>query len=235
MASIVDSFREVFSDNFSFFKLAIFTAPAYYNYILYTQAMKNNDFGGFNFMLWINVLLFLGFLVKITGNVINERDRILPSLNPFSILLSSLKGILAIGIYAWISIAIANYLCSLINIVQWVDIALQSIIWLVVVSIILAAFLMFSRHERILDAYNLKMLSDKAGDLIVVVLFFLLQLAVINIPTIGFLGYTLLILFGFGPIFDVFVAYAIVFNIAVLGHYMGQVHYETFSYNKQQL
>ena len=90
---------------------------------------------------------------------------------------------------------------------------------------------MFTTKKRILDAYNLSVLSLKAGDLIVVVLFYLLQLIIINIPTNAFIGYTLIVLFGFGPVFNAFLAIALVFNIVVTGQYLGQVHYENIIYN----
>jgi hypothetical protein len=230
MASIVDSFREVFTDRLSFLKLVVLAVPVYYSYQVYMESDK--DFTGFFWLAGITLFLLFGFLIEVTNNLVNERNTILPSLNPFTISLSSIKGILAIGPSALISCFLANYVCSFINIIPWLDITFKSIIWLVVASIIVTSFLMFSTRKRVLDAYNLKVLSQKSGDLIITIIFFLIQLTVINLPTSAFLGYTLFILFGDGPIFNFFLALVLVFNIAVTGHYLAQVHYEVLTYNK---
>ena len=232
MASIVDSFREVFSDRLAFLKLIILAIPADYTYSLYLSAVGDHDYSGYYQMLYLTLFLYFGVLVKVTNNVINERDLVLPSFNPFPIAIAGLKGLLAILPSALISCLIANYLCSIINIIPWLDITLKTIIWLVVASIIITSFLMFSSKGRILDAFNVKVLFEKAGDLIVTLIFFIIQLVVINIPTTAFIGYTLLILFGFGQFFNFYIALAVAFNVAVMGHYFGQVHYETIVYVK---
>lgn len=230
MASIVDSFREVFSDRLSLLKLIILAIPINYTYYLYTNS--KGDYLGFYLMFYLSLFILFGFLVKITNNVINERDFIFPSFNPFPIFLEAFKGILAILPVSLISCLLANYVCSFINIIPLVDITLKSAIWLVATSIIITSFLMFTTKNRIMDAFNIKMLFEKAGDLILMLIFFVIQLVVINIPTTAFIGYTLLILFGFGPLFDFYISLAIVFNIGVMGHYFGQLHYEAISYIK---
>lgn len=227
MASIIDSFREVFTDRLSFLKIIVLAIPVYASYQVYLQ--PNTNFTLFFWLTGITALLLFGFLLNITNNVINARDSVLPSLNIFKFITLTAKGIIAIGPTVLISYLLATYVCSLINIMPWVDIVLKSMIWIVVASVIIASFLMFSAKGRILDAYNFGVLSQSSGDLIVVFIFFIIQLVIINIPTSAFIGYTILILFGYGPIFDFFLALAIVFNVAVTGHYMAQVHYETIT------
>lgn len=222
MASIVDSFREVFTDNLSFLKIIGLAIPVYYSYDLFAHAF---------FLVVLTVFLLFGFFVEVTKNVVSEGDRILPSLNPFTLAFSALKGIVAIGPTVLVCCFLANYLCSLINIIFWLDITLKILIWLVAASIIVTAYLMFSTKGNILDAYNLIVMYQKSGDVIVVLIFFLIQLTIINLPTTGFIGYTVLVLFGFGPIFNFYIAMAIVFNIAVAGHYLAQAHYENLTYN----
>lgn len=229
MASIVDSFREVFTDRLAFFKIAILAIPVYFSYQLYVESKQ--DFTGFFWLAGITLFLLFGVLIGVTNNVVNERDRILPSLNPFKLAIASLKGIIAIGVLAVISCLLANYICSFINVIPWLDITLKSLIWLIAASLIITSFLMFSTHQRILDAYNFKMLSQKSGDLIVTIIFFIIQLAIINLLTSAFLGYIIFILFN-SSIFNFFLAFVLVFNIAVTGHYLGQVHYELLIYEK---
>ena len=125
-----------------------------------------------------------------------------------------------------ISCSLVNFISGQILITPWVDNTIKTILWLVAGSVIITSFLMFSRNENIKESFNLKFLFEKAGDLILVLIFFILQLILINLPTTAFLGYAIFILLGFGPVFDFVMAFALVFNIAITGHYMGQVHYE---------
>lgn len=232
MASIIDSFRETFNDNHSFLKLLVFAAPIYYSYYLFISAKGDFDF--FWFVASLTVFFLFGFLIKTTSGVLNERDTVIPSLNPFKLAWAALKGLVAIGPVVGICIFIASKVCPLINIISWLDITLISIIWLIVLSISLTAFLLFVKGEKIADAYNLKVISDKSGDLMVGVLFFVIQLIVVNLPTTGFIGYTVTVLFGVGPILYAFFAYAIAFNIAVTGHYMAQLQYELLGFDKNK-
>ena len=230
MANILESFKEVFSDRFSFFKLAVFAAPIYY---CYSVVLKNpRALSDVLWIIYLTIFFLLGFLIKTTGNVLNERDRVLPSLNPFTLAYSAIKGLIAIGPLSAISFGLANYAVSFIKIAPEVDMTMKTIIWLLAGAISLTSFLMFVKNEKISDAYNLKIISEKSPDLMVGVIFFLIQLVIINIPITGFLWYSLNILFGIGPILYAFGAYAIVFNVAVTGHYMAQLQYEILGLDK---
>lgn len=231
MASIIDSFREVAGDDRGFIKIFVMSLPMAYSYYLYSA-----NSGLFTIVSAITIFFLLGFLAEVTGNVVNERDLVMPRLNPFKIARSAFKAILAIGPLTFIISIIVNAVCSIINILPTIDIVLKSCLWLVAVSIIITSFLMFVEKERIFDAYKLKVVFKKAGDLIVTILVFVLQLLVINVPTSLFLGYTLMVLFGLtSVVFAMFVCYAVVFNIAVTGHYLGQVHYEVLDFKKEIL
>ncbi len=213
MTSILDSFREVFSDRHSFLKLAVFAFPIYHSYDLYLKTAKNIP--EVFWIMSVTIFFLLGFLIKTTNNVLKVRDKVLPSLNPFSLAFAAIKGLIAIGPLSAIVFLIANYFSSLINIAPQFDVTMKAIIWLLASSIALTAFLMFVKNEKISEAYDLKMISDKAPDLMVGVIFYLLQLVVMNIPTTAFIWYSLNVLFGVGPVLYAFAAYAIVFNVAV--------------------
>jgi len=230
MASIIDSFRETFTDHLAFLKIFVFSIPVYFSYQGYLQS--NGDLTKISNLLYVTLFLLFGFLIQTTNNVINERDMVLSTLNPLKVALSALKGIIAIGPCVAVSCFAANYLCSLIKVNPGFDVILDILIWFVAASVITTCFLMFTTRENILDSYNLKILFQKGGDLIVSLIVFIIQIVVINIPTTVFISYALLILFGFGNIFNVFVSLAFVFNVGVIGHYFGQLHYENISYNK---
>lgn len=224
MASIIDSFKEVSSEKFSIFKMLIFTVAVYYAYTIFV-ANKGFSANFWTVAFWTAFFLF-GLLVKVTNNLINETHNVLPPLNPLKLAFSSLKGIVAIALPTYVACSIVNYISAQIFILPWVDVTLKTILWLVAAAIIVTSFLMFCRNESIKEAFNLKLLFEKAGDLILVLIFFILQLILMNMPTTALIGYAIFILLGYGPVFDFFMAFALVFNIVIAGHYMGQVHYE---------
>lgn len=233
MASIIDSFRETFTDNMSFFKLLTFSVPLYFAHDLYIKNPQN-PIGAF-WLGGITIFFLFGFLIKVTSEVLNEGDSVLPFLNPLKLALASVKGLIAIGPVTWISISLANYVIPKVNVVDWFNITFQSIIWLIVIGIALTSFLMFVKNEKIADSYNLKILFEKSADLSIAIIFFILQIILINLPTTVFLGYILLVLFGFGPLFYFFLAYVIVFNVAATGHYMAQLQYEVLGLDRNDL
>lgn len=228
MASVIDSFKEVFSENLSFLKMIALALPIYYSYQVY--AHSSNDFTGFWGIAILTGFFLFGFIIEITNNVINERNNVLPPLNPMLIAFSSLKGIIALGLVILISSLLANYICSTINTVEWLNITLKTIVWIAASSFIGVSFLMFAAKEKITDAFKLKTLFQKVVDFMIVLIFFIIQLLFLNILITGFIGYTLFILLGFGVVFDIFMSIALVYNLAILGHYMGQAYYELIGF-----
>lgn len=228
MASIIDSFREVFTDRLSFLKLIVLAIPVYYSYQMYLQSRQ--DFTGFYWLAGITLFFLFGVLIEVTYNQINENNAVLPSLNPLILAFSAIKGILAMLPSVLISCLLANYICSLVPTIPWVDNILKTIIWLIAAAVIVTSFLMFCTNKKIPDVYNFKFLVQKAGDLIFIIIFFVIRFVILNIFTSVFVGYILLVLFGIGPIFDFFVSFALVSNIAITGHYIGQVHYENVKF-----
>lgn len=232
MASVINSFKEVFSDKFSFIKLVILAIPVYDSYQIYLQSKQ--DYTTFFWVAGLTVFFLTGFLITLTSNVINERDRILPSLNPLKLGFVAIKGIIALAPIILGASFVANYVCSFINTIPGFDIIFKSLIWLVAGSLILTSFIMFSQRENILDAYKFKIFFLKAGDLITSMLTFLLQLAIVNAVVGGFIGYLLFILFDYGPVLDSFIIYAIIFNLAVTAHYIGETNYDIVVYGSKK-
>lgn len=225
MASIIDSFKEVASDKWGIGKLLVFAVPLYYCYALYvTQKGPSFDFYQISFY---TLFFMFGFLIKITNNVINERNVLLPSLNPLKLAWAALKGIVAIGIPTIVSCVLVNYIISMVMILPWLDIAIRSILWLLAAAVITSSFLMYCQQEKVQDAFKFKFLFDKAGDLIVILFIYVLKFLCINVLTLGFLGYAIYFLFGVGPGFVFYCAFFVAFNVAVTGHYMAQVNYES--------
>lgn len=228
MASVIDSFKEVFGEQFSFFKIALLTIPVYYSYQIYTHA--KGDLSGFWGFAIITAFFILGFMTKIANNVIKEKTIVLPSINPIFLAFSSIKATIALTPVVLASVLLANYICSSIHVLEWLDVTLKVFVWLIASAAIGLTFIMFAAKERILDAYNIKVLFKKMGDFLITIIFFIIQIVSVNAFTFGFIGYTLFILLGFGIFFDIFIAYAVTFNFAIIAHYLGQAHFELIGY-----
>jgi len=233
MASILDSFKETYSDKFAFFKMLVFAVPLY---IFYNQYLKGAAaFASVSGYIYVTAFFLFGLIIKTTSYVLNEEDSVMPPLNPLKLAFSAVKGFLAILPATWISVSLANFVNQFINTIPWLDNTLKIIIWLVVASISLTSFLMYAKSERILDAFNIKLLMEKAGDFMLGIIFYVLQIIAMNIPTTGVIGYSIYVLFGFSPIFYFFVAYAIVFNLIASSHYMAQLQYEILGFDRSDL
>lgn len=228
MTSIINSYREVFTERFSLLKLICFVIPTYYAFLLFEQGTKGLYL--FHLVTCLTLFFLIGFLIKITSNIINERIVIMPALNPLKIALSSVKGLIGVGPLSLATILLSSYLCPLVNINIHVDIALKIIIWLITASIILTSFLLFCERENIIDAYRVVLLVKNAGDVIVAIIAFLLQLTLINLITYGLIGYILSLLFGFGKFFDLFIVFAVIFNLAATANYFGHAYCEGLGY-----
>jgi len=233
MASILDSFKETFSDNSTFLKVVVFAIPVYYSIDSIIQSLNKTGVAQYGWIFWVTVFLLLGILIKTTSGVLNEDDTVLPSFNIIKLFVAAAKGLVAVAPVTWLSVFLVNILSSFINIAPWVDNTLKALLWLLAIAVSMTTFLMFVRQEKISDAYNLKTLSDKAADLMISLIFFVIQIVVVNLPTTVFVGYVILTLFGPSPFFNFYVAMAIVFNIGVIGHYLAQLQYEILGYDKE--
>lgn len=230
MASIIDSFRGVLEDNLSFFKLLIFAIPIYFSIDLYLSGKDDNLL---IILFLLTIFLLFGFLIRTTNGVLNEHDTILPPINVFKFAFSATKGLIAIAPSTVIAMAAAYYLGNMINLSPAFDIMVKSILWLLAASISLTSLLMYSRHEKITDAFNFKTISDKSADLLVGLIFFVIQIVIINFPTTILIGYVVTMLFGDGPILYFYIALAVVFNVGVTGHYLAQLQYEVLGYDRE--
>jgi len=230
MASLVDSVKDIFTDRYSFLKVLVFAIAANYDYSLYLNS--KNDPTSFTLMTGIILFFIFGFVIKITGNIINEETKILPSLNPLSLGFTSIKGVLALLPAILIAGGLANFICSMINILPWFDYLIKTMIWLVAATVILTSYVMFTTKEVILDAFKLSVLVEKAGDILASIIGFGIQFALVNLITTGFVGYTIIVLFGFGPIFNFAMAIALIYNVCAAGHYAGQLYYENVKYGQ---
>lgn len=228
MISILDSFKEVISERFSLLKILVFVIPIYYS--LTMLGTGTNGFSLFHTIFYTTAFFLIGFVVKTTNNVANERIVVVPQINPLHLAFSALKGIVAVGPVLISMILLASYVSSLINIMPAVDNILRIGLWIVALSIILTSYLLFCERESIIDSYRIGYLFSKAGDATVALITFVIQSIIFNIIVSGIIGYILFLLFGPANIFNFFTVLAIVFNLTISGHYFGKIYGEGLGY-----
>ncbi len=232
MASIKDAFEEAIQDHGALTKYFIFAIPVFLCTILYSNADKNG-LSAFWAVSIITFLLLFGFLIECTTNVRNGKDSVLPSYNIFAIFWSGIKGSVALGPSIAINCTLAYFICNFIeNYIIELNTLLvfKTIIWCVFGSIILTGYLCYARTFKIVDAYNLKAISDSSMDILIAVLFMIPQILIANAILIIPVNYIVWVFFGIPhPIATFYWSMCLVFNLAMCGHYLAQVAYETIA------
>lgn len=226
MISIIDSFKDILTERFSALKLLVFAIPLYYSLYAFGQKNLNNFYVVFVCL----VFLYLGFLIKTIKNIENQQNVILPAINPIKLFISAVKAVIALAPSSIIVGVLGYHICLLINIHQVPDIILKTIIWIVLISVVITSLMLYCEKERIADAFRFGTIFSKLGDVIILVIGLVVSVAFLNIILCGLICYVLWILFGFGEIFTFFIAFAIVFNLTLAGHYLGKTYSEGLGY-----
>lgn len=226
MISIIDSFKDIITERFSVLKLLVFTIPLYYALFSFGQKNLNN----FYVVFFCIAFLYLGFLIKAMNNIENQQNIVLPAINPVKLFISAVKGTIALAPAVIITGLLGYHICLLIHLPQVPDIILKSIIWIILDSIVIASTMLYCEKERIADAFRFGAIFSKLGDVITTLIGFLVSIALLNAVLSGIIGYVLSLLFGFGLIFDFFMTFAVVFNLALAAHYLGKAYSEGLGY-----
>lgn len=234
MASIKDAFEESMQDNHAFLKYIIFSIPVFYCVYLYSE----NNMNGFWAMASITFLLLFGVFIKCTSNVRNGKDAVLPSFNIFAILWAGLKGLIALGPSIAINSFLASFICGYLpNIFTEPNtlMVFKGIVWCLFGSFMLTGYLCYAKNFKIADAYNFKSISEFCIDILVAVLFMIPQVLIANAILIIPISYIIWVFFGLPhPIAVFYWCMVLVFNLAMCGHYLAQMDYESIGTKENQ-
>ena len=89
MASIVDSIRSVYQDNYALLKLGIFSCLIF---PILGVNLTTKSFNFLNFIIWLVVYyIYLGFACIIISNRINQRIQTLPPFDPLLLVLGHIS------------------------------------------------------------------------------------------------------------------------------------------------
>lgn len=222
MASMVDAFRDAFSENLSYVKFVIFAIPVYFVvhfYMIGQMAM-------FQTFAPLLALLIFGLFTQAIFNVRNNRKEVL-TLNPIEFLIGLLKTSVVIIpnglIFGSIGYFLAKYNFPVSGVPHFNTIY-HIIVWLIFGSIILTSYLSFAKFHSIKQGFNYKVIFESCADVLLQLVFMLPQLAIANALLVGPVAY---LYFYFKVPFEhwSFVAYCsciLVVNISILANYLAQ-------------
>lgn len=227
MASIKDAFEETLQDEHALAMYIIFAIPLF----LCTKFLVEAKAEAFLTTAIFTSVLYIGFMLKCTSNVRASQNVVLPSFNIFPLLWNGLKGIIVLApliiiaytleyfIAGWLGNIIANP--ATLNIFIAITTGLCN-------SLVYTGYILYARRFKATDVYDFKTIGTYCIDILIAVIFMKLQVFLINLIILTPVTYLIWIFFGLPhPIATFFWCTVIVFNLAIMGHYMAQIDYET--------
>ena len=235
MASIIDCFKEAINENHAWLKLVVFSIPVYFGLQMYAIGKTTIS------TVWAIAfgLLYLGLMTKGINNVRMNKSSVL-SLNPLEIIWALAKSMfvlipqgLVLGVVGHI---LVMFLTSIPVQIEQYNLIVTIVVWSVVGSILLTSYLAFAKYLRIIDGYNLALVSNSCVDVFLSVFFFVLQVVIVD-------------LIVFWPLYYLFHDYlhipldhwfmiafasiAITINFSMFVNYLAQASYEQIKGNNE--
>jgi len=226
MASRIDAIEETVHDDHAIFKFILWAIPVVGSYLLFYVG----NMGWFYFVGSLTVLMLLTIMVKTINNCRNARNEVLPSFNVFSFIGTAIKTLFALGptfalcIWGGFKLTAIAIPIPLPNIQTIYSV----IIWLLIASVMITALILFSKTEKIKDAYNLKLIQEACIDILIAVIYFIPQILLFNLIIVGVVAYIFFV-FRMEPynIYTIIVAaISVVISSAITGNYFAQIDYE---------
>lgn len=229
MASIVDSIRSVYTDNYSLIRLGVFS---YAIYLIYKLIVPSSDFNILNILMWIIITyVYLGFCTIIISNRINQRIETLPKFNPALFMNVATKSAIITIPFSIIGLFVVNFVVGLFN---FEGLPQQIAIWLIrffVFSILVTALINFAEKYDIKDGLNIPKMMNGLADVLVYTLVCLLLIAIYSLFVAAPTLYLIYSFFKIGPVFEYVSVFFVTINLAVLADYWGQLHFDIESRN----
>ena len=229
MASIVDSIRSVYQDNYALLKLGIFS---YLIYLIYNLTVQSDSFNIANFIIYLAALyIYLGFCCIIISNRINQRIRSLPTFNMVQFFSVATKAFSLAIPYLIIGYFVVNFVVGLFNFEGVPQLIAIWIIRFFILSILVTSLINFSGKYNIKDGLNFSSIMSGLADVLVFTIVSLLLVALYSLFVVAPTLYLIYSFFDIGPIFKYAAVFFTTLNIAFLSDYWGQLHFDIESKN----
>ena len=224
MASVIDSIRSVYTDNYSLLRLGLFS---YAMYLIYTMIVPSKSFNIVNVLLWILIIyLYLGFCTIIISNRINQRIETLPKFNPILFVSAASKATLISIPFVVIGLFVVKFVIGMFN---FEGLPQQIALWMIrffIFCILVTALINFSEKYEVKDGLNVSKLFNGVADVLVYTLLCVLLVAIFSLLLFAPTLYLIYTFFEFGPIFQYVAVFFVTINLAFISDYWGQLHFD---------
>ncbi len=230
MASIVDSIRSVYQDNYSLLKLG---ALSYIMFILYSMMSFASD--SFNIMNFIIALIIFyiygGFCCIIIGNRINQNLQTLPNMNLVLFFNVCTKSFIIAIPSLLTGYFLGNFVVGLFNFESIPQLIAIWIIRFFVFVILVTAYIGFAEKYQLSEGFNVAKILNGVADVLVYTVVCLILLAILSIFIVAPTLFLIYNFFKFGAFFNYAAIFFVTMYLAVLSDYWGQLHFDIESRN----
>lgn len=229
MASIVDSIRSVYQDNYSLLKLGAFS---YIMFMLYSMIAIGDSFNIINIIVSLIMLyLYGGFCCIIIGNRINQNIETLPTLNFVLYTNVATKAFLIAIPFLLIGYFVVNFVVGLFN---FEGIPQQIAVWIIrffIFATMITAYINFSEKFDIKEGFSISKILAGVADVLVYTVVCLILVAIYSLFVVAPTLYLIYNFFKIGPLFIYMSVFFVTVNLAIISDYWGQLHFDIESRN----
>lgn len=226
MASVVDSFNEALSEDLSYLKIILYSVPAYFCAKFFLIGQMDL----FYFYVPLALVFYFGLMTNGVNCVRMNRKEIL-TLNLVRLVTSILKTCCVLIpqclLFGFIGYLITGVI-SVPSEVPHLALIINIIIWSLLGSFVLTAYLSFAKYLDISQGFNFKAIFESSIDVFLSLLFFIPQLLIADVLLVGPVAY----LFSFFQLpfthwgFVSYCSMVFVVNVSMASNYLAQIAYE---------
>ena len=230
MASIVDSIRSVYQDNYSLLKLG---AISYIMFMLYSMmSFASESFNIINFIIFLVIFyIYSGFCCIIIGNRINQNIQTLPSMNLVLFVNVCTKSFLIAIPSLLIGYFLGNFVVGLFNFESIPQLIAIWIIRFFVFMVLVTAYISFSEKYQLADGFDVTKILNGVADVLVYSVVSLIVLVIYSIFIVAPTLFLIYKFFEFGAIFNYVAIFFVTMNLAFMADYWGQLYFDMESKN----
>jgi hypothetical protein len=233
MASVVDAFNEALSEDFSYVKFIVYAIPVY----VVARFFMIGKMGHLIFWGFIAIFILLGVLTQGINNVRRNKKEILTS-NPLLLIKSGFLSLIVLLPQIFLYKYIGNILITKVPIpdnITHLPLIYSIIVWSILFSVLLTSYLSFAKYLKVKQAFNLKVILESCVDVLLNIIFFIPQLALVNLVIVGPIAYAFSLL-NISLTNMGFIAYcsiAFVINVSIIANYFAQVAFDCIKGNNE--
>lgn len=226
MASLIDAFNDAICDRLALIKFIIYAIPVFVT----ANCFLGKQWYLFYFCCFLTAIFLTGLMSVAINNIISNKSEIL-TFNIAQIAYTIFLLLLALAPTASVLFFIGYCIVTYVKLpfdIPYLPIIFKSLIWCIIASVFLTAYLSFSKKCSIKAAFNFKVIFESCIDLFINLLFLTPQILILNGILIGAVWY---LFFYFklpltNPIFLYYCSIVIILNISIMAGYLAQAAYE---------